>query len=110
MGGGRLGCADADAEPARATLRFDRVLLGRRVGRLCLAATRVRRARRACVRYAASGTLRRGLASGARSVAFSGRIGRRPLHSGRYRVVFNATDRSGNRALQRYLFITLLRG
>jgi hypothetical protein len=53
-----------------------------------------RRGRR---RWVAAGTLhRRGLAAGALSVAFSGRVGKRALKPGAYRLTVRATDAAGN--------------
>ena len=46
----------------------------------------------------AVGTLRRSGVAGANRVRFSGRIGRRALARGRYRLVVRATDAAGNRS------------
>jgi hypothetical protein len=63
------------------------------------------------VRYRASGTLRRtGLKKGAASVPFSGRLGKRALNPGRYRVRIRATDGSGNRSRAVTLKFKVLRG
>jgi Tol biopolymer transport system component len=69
---------------------------GRRVGKTCRAATKRLARRRACVRWVAKGTLtRRDQAAGRRTLAFSGRVGRRALRPGRYRVVLVATGPGG---------------
>jgi putative CocE/NonD family hydrolase len=81
-----------------ATVRFTiaRTLVGRRVGRRCLApSARLRRAR-PCTRLRRAGALVRRSSLGANSFAFSGRIGRRSLTPGRYQVVLTATDPAGN--------------
>jgi hypothetical protein len=55
-----------------------------------------------CTRYKPSGILtRRNLATGARSVPFSGRIGAKALKPGPYRVQVGATDAAGNRSTRR---------
>ena len=68
------------SEPAAVTLRVERVKAGRR---------------------RAAGTLRRSGAAGANRVRFSGRIGRRALPAGRYRLTVRATDAAGNRSKAR---------
>jgi Tol biopolymer transport system component len=68
------------------TLSFDRLLPGHRKGRRCL--TTVRRGRR-CTVVRRAGRISLGqsrLRAGANSVRFSGRIGRRALVPGRYRL------------------------
>lgn len=96
----------------RATLRFTiaRVLTGRRSGSRCVKPTaRLRRARR-CDRFVTRGALtRRALEPGARRVAFSGRIGRRALPAGRYRMSVVATDAAGNRSAARRVTFTVVR-
>jgi hypothetical protein len=68
------------SEAATVSLRVERVVAGRRV---------------------AAGTLRRTARAGANRVAFSGRIGRRALRRGRYRLTVRATDAAGNRSTVR---------
>jgi hypothetical protein len=48
-----------------------------------------------------AGTLRRSGAAGANRVALSGRVGRRALRVGRYRLTVRATDAAGNRSTAR---------
>jgi subtilisin-like proprotein convertase family protein len=72
------------SERARVTLRFQRYLHGRR-GR----------------RYVTVGTLRRATRPGRNRVSFSGRIGRRALRRGSYRLVVTAVDAAGNRSVSR---------
>ena len=66
------------SEPARVTLRIQRIGTRR-----------------------PTGTLRRTGRAGANRVAFSGRIGRRALRPGRYRLTVHATDAAGNRSTAR---------
>ena len=98
------------SERSTVTLRIERQATGRRVGRRCLPATLRLRRRRACVRYLRTGTLTRRLAGGRRAVAFSGRIGRRALAIGRYRVTVTAVDAARNASRPRTVFFTIVRG
>jgi len=50
-------------------------------------------------RTSAVGTLKRAGTKGLNRIRFSGRIGRRALRTGRYRVVIRATDAAGNRSV-----------
>jgi len=54
--------------------------------------------------------LTRRLASGRRAVPFSGRIGRRALAIGRYRVTVTAIDASRNASRPRTVFFTIVPG
>ena len=92
------------------TIRLERARLGRRVGRRCLAAIRARRHRPGCTRLTAVGTLTRRLAAGARSVPFSGRIGRRALLPSHYRATINARDVAGNVSRRHGLRLTIVAG
>lgn len=88
------------SEPAAVTLRFQRATAGRRVGRSCrpIAAGS---GGRPCRRYVTAGTLRRAGRNGPNRVPFSGRIGRRALRRGTYRLVVTAVDPAGNRSASR---------
>jgi hypothetical protein len=89
-------------EPVRVRLQVHRRLPGRRVGRLCLAATRARiRARRPrCTRYLLKGTYAMpGRLNGLVRRTFSGRIAGRALPPGPYRLMVLAADLAGNRSL-----------
>lgn len=95
----------------RATVRFtiEKVLAGRRSGARCVKPTRKLAKRKRCDRYGAGASLtRRSLATGARSVAFSGRIGRKRLTAGRYRLTVLATDPAGNRSAVRRTTFTVV--
>ncbi len=65
---------------------------GRRHGRRCVAPTRRLRNARRCTRIIVKGTLTRTSAAGANTVAFSGRIGSKPLRPGRYQATLTATN------------------
>lgn len=97
------------SEAASVGLRFERPLAGRRRGRSCVRPTRALRRARRCTRWVrvASKSLRG--ARGTTRLRFTGRIGRRRLAPGRYRIVVSARDRAGNRARSRTAYFTLLR-
>jgi hypothetical protein len=69
---------------------------GRRVGKACRKPSRKTRHRKACTRFVKRGTLTRSGVAGANSLHFTGRIGRRALKPGRYRVTITAADAAGN--------------
>jgi hypothetical protein len=85
------------SEAGGARLRIERRRPGFRRGRRCVAKRPrgVRRPRR-CTRFVRVGTLTRDAKPGANSVRFSGRIGRRALRRGRYRLTLVVTDAAGN--------------
>jgi DNA-binding beta-propeller fold protein YncE len=96
---------------ATLTIRLDRALPGRRSRGKCRKPTaRLRRARK-CTRYVTAGTLtRKGLKAGRRSVAFSGRVGRRALAAGRYRATLRAKDAAGLATRSRSVTFTVVAG
>lgn len=95
------------SEPARVTIRIERKLRGRRVGRSCR--VKSRRGRR-CSVYRRVGVLtRRSRQQGANRVPFSGRLGRKALAAGRYRATLRAFDAAGNRSAARRFGFTIVR-
>jgi hypothetical protein len=85
------------SEKAVTTLRIERARPGRRSGKKCVKPRR--QLKRRCTRYVKVGTLtRKKTRKGANSVKFTGRIGRKALKRGAYRVVAGARDAAGNRA------------
>ena len=79
------------SEAATVSIKIERALPGRKVGRKCRPESRRLRKRKRCTRYVRKATLtRRKRKAGANTVSFSGRIGRRPLRAGRYRVTVSA--------------------
>jgi virginiamycin B lyase len=97
------------SEPAKVTMSVQRRTLGRRVGRHCRKATAHNQGTHRCTLWRAAGTLRRGALLGPNSVAFSGRIGRRALRTGRYRLKTRAVDPAGNRSKARIAPFTIVR-
>jgi 6-phosphogluconolactonase (cycloisomerase 2 family) len=87
------------SEAAKVRLTVQRPRPGRRVGGKCRKPTRQNRTRRACKRWVKVGrVIRRNGKQGRNSVKFTGRIGRKKLKVGRYRVQLNATDAVGSKA------------
>ena len=86
------------SEAATVTLRFRRVLPGRRVGGRCRKPTRLNRSRRRCTRLVlVRGSVSRPVQSGPRRIRFAGRLSRRArLKPGRYRMTMTARDVAGN--------------
>ncbi len=89
-------------EAATVTLSFHRRLAGRRSGTRCVKPTRRNRRAKRCTRHVAvRGKLTRRSVAGANRVRFSGRIGRRALKLGRYRLTARARDAAGNNSRRR---------
>jgi hypothetical protein len=63
---------------------------------------------RRCTRYRRRGALTRTGQTGANSVRFSGRLGRKALKPGRYRARLRATDAAGNASQRRTLTFTVV--
>jgi hypothetical protein len=83
------------SEAAKVSLKIERRSTGHRKGKKCLAK---RRTGKRCAIYTSKGTLRRSGRSGSNSVAFSGRIGKKKLPKGSYRITATATDAAGNKS------------
>jgi hypothetical protein len=80
---------------ARVTVRFDRLTTGRRKGRSC--STRVRRGKR-CTIVRRAGTMTVNGRAGGNRRSFSGKLGRKSLKPGRYRVTATPKSGRGDRA------------
>src|SRR5712692_5522756 len=96
------------SEGSTVILRIDRLASGRRVGKRCAPTRRLSR-RRACTRFLRAGTITRALPAGRRSIAFSGRIGRRALRVGSYRAVVTAVDAARNVSRARTVTFEIVR-
>lgn len=82
---------------ANLTFAIERRASGRKVKKSCRRATRKLRRKPVCTLWVKAATLtRRGLAAGRASVPFSGRIGRRALAPGSYRVTLKAANATGS--------------
>jgi hypothetical protein len=88
-------------------LTLDQAVAGRRRGRRCVRQSRTVRTGRRCTAYVLRGTLEGAGRAGANALAFRGRIGRRALPLGRYRVTFSATDSLGETSTPRIARFTL---
>jgi hypothetical protein len=87
------------SERAKVDFRIERRTVGRRVGGRCVRATRGNRRARPCIRYVAlAGSFAVNGKAGANSLVFTGRLRRRALAPGRYRLALTAADAAGNRA------------
>jgi hypothetical protein len=98
------------SEPGKLSIAIAKPAAGRRVGRRCVAPTRANRRRPRCTRYVTRATLRRPAGAGANRVAFTGRIGRRALASGRYRASATVKDVAGNTSRASSAFFTIVPG
>jgi hypothetical protein len=97
----------------RATVRLSvtKVVTGRRVGGRCVTATsKAKRRGATCTRTVAVGTLKRSAIAGENAVRLTGRIGRRTLTPGRYRVTVRATGADGRTAAPKSLTFTVVNG
>ena len=97
------------SEPALVTFAIARRVPGRRSGRRCVRPTRRLLGAKRCRRYVSVGSLRRMSMAGSLSVPFSGRIGRKALVPGSYRLRVTATDEAGNRSLPATATFTVVR-
>jgi hypothetical protein len=97
------------SENASTTLAIEKGSVGRRRGSSCVRRTRRNAKAKRCTRYVRKGVLTRTGAQGPNTVAFSGRIGRRKLSPGAYRVGIAATDLAGNTGLPQYKRFTILK-
>ena len=90
------------SERAATTLTFDRVVAGRKVKkkgktRCVTAHGRIARKRR-CTIYKRSGVLKQNSRAGTVKVIVKGKIGKKKLAVGTYRLTVKATDAAGNKS------------
>lgn len=71
---------------AKVQLSFTQIIAGRRAGARCVRQTNANRSRRRCNRLVARGSLRLTGRTGANTHTFRGKLGRRTLAPGRYRL------------------------
>jgi hypothetical protein len=87
------------SEPGAVVASFERRTRGVRSGKACVARRPRLHHGHACTRWVKDGSLRRHSEdAGHDTIAFSGRIGRKALALGAYRMTLVATDRAGNRS------------
>ena len=97
------------SEAARVVFTVQRARPGRRVGKKCRKPSGANRARKRCTRYTRAGRFAHASTAGANEKRFSGRIGKRALKRGRYRMRLVATDAAGNRSKPRTLKFRVVR-
>jgi hypothetical protein len=95
------------SEPATVLTAVHRIDSGRRVKGRCVA--RARRGARCQLAPQLGSLAPQSLPAGASSFAVTGRLGRRTLAAGRYRLTLVATDAAGNRSVPRTLNLTIVR-
>lgn len=97
------------SETAKVVIAFARKRTGIKLGKSCFAPSRKHRHGEACTRYLPAGSLvRRSEPAGAVGIAFTGRLGRKALSPGRYRLTLTATDPSGNASKQSTATFTIV--
>jgi streptogramin lyase len=84
------------SEAATVTFTFTRKAAGRKSGDRCVAPTRSNKGAKRCTRLVIAGTLTKNGTSGTNRVSFSGRLGRKALSAGSYRLTGTARDAAGN--------------
>lgn len=81
---------------ATVTIRVDQKAKGRKVGKKCVKPNTGNKTKKACKRLVFRGKLtRKNRAAGTNTVAFSGRLGKKALRPGKYRVVIRAAGPGG---------------
>ena len=100
--GKKVTISFSSSEPAKATLTFQRVTAGKKVKKKgkkkCVAAHgRVARKSR-CTIYKSKGTLGATAKTGANKITFEGKLGKKKLAAGTYRLLLVAKDAAGNKS------------
>ena len=96
------------SEGATVTVTLRRKSVGRKVAGKCRSRTRANRRRAACIRFRRVGHLRQQGAAGLNKKRFSGWLGKRRIHTGRYRARFVAIDAAGNRSRSKAVNFTIV--
>jgi hypothetical protein len=97
------------SEAARVVFAIERAQPGRRSKGRCVKPKRSNRGKPRCTRFVATGRFAVAARAGANAKKFSGRIGRRALKPGRYRVTMTATDAAGNESAPKRLNFRVVR-
>jgi hypothetical protein len=98
------------SEPARVVFTVELAVRGRKSGSRCVAEKQSNRSKKACTRYVLAGRFAQAGAGGSNSKRFSGRIGKKTLKPGTYRVTLVATDPSANVSAPRAFTIKVVKG
>jgi hypothetical protein len=86
------------SESARAVFTIESAMSGRLLGRRCKPPSASNRRKRGCTRYAFAARFAQQAVGGTNSKRWSGKIGRKGLPPGIYRLTIVATDAAGNRS------------
>jgi Tol biopolymer transport system component len=97
------------SEPARVVFTVERIGRGRKRGKRCVKATKANRKKRACTRYTRFGRFAQGGAAGSNTKAFAGKIGRKKMRPGKYRITLRATDAAGNKSRPKSLRVRVVK-
>ena len=97
------------SEAAQVTIAFARKAPGRKVGKHCAKPGRANRTKRRCSRYVKVGRLRTSGVAGVNRYRFGGKIAKKALEPGAYRVTLTATDAAGNRSAAPPIALTVKR-
>lgn len=84
------------SEPARVLFAVEQKQPGRMVGRTCRKPTRKIAHKKACARFVRRGAFAQDSTAGANRRKWSGKLGKRALKPGSYRVTLTAKDAAGN--------------
>ena len=98
------------SESADVRISFERKVAGRRSGGRCVKPKPRLRSKKRCPRWvkADKALVRKGLGVGVQKVTFSGRIGRRALKPGGYRLTVVATGAAGTKSKPRRALFTVV--
>jgi hypothetical protein len=101
------------SEPATASFKIQRVLPGRKVKRkgksVCVKPKRSLSHKKRCNRFNSGLTLTRHAAVGPNTLVFTGRVNRKALKPGHYRVSLTETDAAGNSSKPKRLIFTIVK-
>ena len=97
------------SRPSTLRLGFERVMTGKRVKNSCRAPSKRLRNHKSCVRYVPVGQINRRVPEGAGKLKFVGKVGKRTVRPGTYRLRAVATDSKGNQSAVRSLTFTVKR-
>ena len=95
--------------PGTLTITMSRAESGRRNGKKCVKPSSKNKKAKKCTRYVKRGTLtRRNLKTGKGRLAFTGRIGRKALPTGRYKATLTATNAARKKGTARSVSFTIV--